>query len=584
MMSTNDAAAGKAPASTAAQRLATLFQLAWRLDRLGVLGSFLEVSTGLIVFFQALLLTRITASLLAKDFEEAFAYVVLLSLITGLTTILQVVGTNCRLRLVGKVTSFVENNTLEKLNSFRCLESLENPSIRGSLDLIFQQRGSVGRSLNVWIVACVNLCSLIGLTIAAVMISPWLLLLVSLTFPPVYFGVRAQQRIEDAIDSAKDKSTQVEALLEPLVGADGGEELAMLNARKFYEDEVRTAARAWTAPQREAIAGATTQEACGTLFPVVGTLTVLGFLLSGHITIADPAVLASLAFVTVRIAGVGGTLFYTSKMLKGADRAIKRWLDFHQATDALPAPRMTDPTSRQLKVENLSYQTPDGTTILKNLSFTLQVGHTVAIVGANGSGKSTLIALLAGVRVPTEGQIFFPGTHSVGFVPQRSVRLPATVRNNLCLDRRSDRGHITDADIATHLSTCGFRKTLHADRFVQPNKSVSTPHAWYPSGGEWKRIAIARSSLSGNHSLEIFDEPTAALDPAQSSVIRRLVCSTLVDERSLTLVVTHDIEVVEKCDLVLLLHRGFLLDVGSHQQIVDGPWGEQYQKLFNLDE
>ena len=198
--------------------------------------------------------------------------------------------------------------------------------------------------------------------------------------------------------------------------------------------------------------------------------------------------------------------------------------------------------------------------ILDDISFSVEAGESMAIVGASGSGKSTLLGLLAGLDMPSQGQIWLDGKEltaldedgraalratTVGFVFQSFQLLPSmTALENvmLPLELTSRPSAVTHAkDI---LERVGLDERLHH----------------YPkqlSGGEQQRVAIARAFAAAPKVL-FADEPTGNLDRDTGEVVRDLLFS-LNRERSTTLVlVTHDARLADHCNRRIELDGGRL--------------------------
>lgn len=216
-----------------------------------------------------------------------------------------------------------------------------------------------------------------------------------------------------------------------------------------------------------------------------------------------------------------------------------------------------------VRVANLGKQVTTGDsalTILDGVSFDVQAGEAVAVVGASGSGKSTLLGLLAGLDTPTSGSVQISGedlfaldedgraalrARLLGFVFQSFNLLPAmTALENvmLPLELAGERGAATEAKAL--LERVGL-----AGRLGHYPKQLS--------GGEQQRVAIARA-FATKPSLLLADEPTGNLDAATGAAIIDLMFE-LNRERGTTLVlVTHDLELSRRCGRALRLAGGVL--------------------------
>lgn len=199
-------------------------------------------------------------------------------------------------------------------------------------------------------------------------------------------------------------------------------------------------------------------------------------------------------------------------------------------------------------------------TILQGISFTINRGETVAILGASGSGKSTLLGLLAGLDSPSSGEIIFEGRNlfqldedkraalrarKIGFVFQNFQLLPTlTALENVMLPlelARVDNAEDKALQWLNHVSL--------------GNRVGHTPRQL--SGGEQQRVALARA-FAQEPQLILADEPTGSLDTHTGETVADLMFK-LNQERQTTLVlVTHDLALASRCKRRLSLNAGVL--------------------------
>ncbi|MGI9199798.1 MAG: ABC transporter ATP-binding protein [Woeseiaceae bacterium] len=206
---------------------------------------------------------------------------------------------------------------------------------------------------------------------------------------------------------------------------------------------------------------------------------------------------------------------------------------------------------------------PEGhLTILSEVSFSIKSGESVAVVGPSGAGKSTLLALLAGLDLPTAGHVDLNGhnlgeldedgrarvrAESVGFVFQSFHLVPSL--NAL-------------ENVMLPLELAGAADARTASQAIIEQVGLNERWSHYPaqlSGGEKQRVAIARA-FATEPAVLFADEPTGNLDSRTGSNIMSLMFE-LNQESSTTLVlVTHDLSLAQRCDRVLTLDSGRLVD------------------------
>jgi len=200
-------------------------------------------------------------------------------------------------------------------------------------------------------------------------------------------------------------------------------------------------------------------------------------------------------------------------------------------------------------------------TILDRVSFTVDPGDAVAVVGASGSGKTTLLGLLAGLDLPTSGEVHVDGTalstldedaraalrqRLLGFVFQSFQLLPAlTALENVMLPLELKGADDAAARARTWLDRVGLaRRTTHYPRQL--------------SGGEQQRVAIARA-FAGEPKLLMADEPTGNLDVATGVEVADLMFRLNREHGTTLVLVTHDVGLASRCVRRLSLEAGRLV-------------------------
>jgi putative ABC transport system ATP-binding protein len=218
-----------------------------------------------------------------------------------------------------------------------------------------------------------------------------------------------------------------------------------------------------------------------------------------------------------------------------------------------------------LKVENLTKQvsSPEGLlTIVRDVSFAIEAGERVAIVGASGAGKSTLLALLAGLDTPTSGRVLLAGTDltsldedgrarlraaRVGFVFQSFHLVPAlTALENVMLP----------------LELAGRRDARRTAREALDRVGLGSRTGHYPrqlSGGEQQRVGMARAFVT-QPAVLFADEPTGNLDTITGARIGDLLFEMNANSRTTVVLVTHDNTLAARCGRILRMEAGGLVE------------------------
>jgi cobalt/nickel transport system ATP-binding protein len=223
-----------------------------------------------------------------------------------------------------------------------------------------------------------------------------------------------------------------------------------------------------------------------------------------------------------------------------------------------------------VEVKNLRHVYPDGTDALRDVSFRITHGESVAIIGANGAGKSTLLLHLNGYLIPTAGEI------RIGDFPLSKGTLPE-IRRTVGMVFQDPDDQLFMPTVREDVSFGPLNLGLPPDeverRVDDALRRVDAAHLlekapYHLSGGEKKRVAIA-TVLSMSPDILVMDEPTNGLDP----FARRQLIGLLREFRHTKIFTSHDLDMVmELCERVIILNRG--------EVMADGPAAE----IFRNDE
>jgi ATP-binding cassette subfamily B protein len=272
-------------------------------------------------------------------------------------------------------------------------------------------------------------------------------------------------------------------------------------------------------------------------------------------------------------------------------------------TSPAGAPQVPDPIREGFVFENVGYRYLGSERwAVRNVSFRLQPGERLALVGENGAGKTTLTKLLARLYDPTEGRILLDGRalsdydlHSVrraiGVIFQDFMRYDLRFEENIGV------GEISRVQSYLDASPNGAAESHDVPEEIAAAAEKSLANSLLPrlaggyrqmlgrkfeggvdlSGGEWQKIALARAYMRDAQVL-ILDEPTAALDArAEYEVFRRF--SELVRGR-MAIIISHRFSTVRIADRILVLSGGELIEEGSHQELLLKKG--LYAELFEL--
>ena len=287
---------------------------------------------------------------------------------------------------------------------------------------------------------------------------------------------------------------------------------------------------------------------------------------------------------------MGGILGTIHRVSEGAMQVS----DFREAMEVedrlnrgpgIPVPQ--GPFSIEFK--NVSYQYPKGEKkVLDHISFRIEAGEKIALVGLNGAGKTTLTMLMCGLLLPDEGEILLDG-HTLyeynrdemyalfGVVPQRFHLLPVSLARNIAsaaAEETIDRDRLADCVRLAGLTEKIASLPRGADTLLGRELNEDGIEL---SGGETQKLLLARL-LYKNPPCIILDEPTAALDPIAEDKMYRSYNE--IAARATSIFISHRLASTNFCDRIFLLDNAGFAEVGTHEELMTA--GGKYKELFEI--
>ena len=217
--------------------------------------------------------------------------------------------------------------------------------------------------------------------------------------------------------------------------------------------------------------------------------------------------------------------------------------------------------------------------VLKDVSFSLEEGQVLAIIGSSGSGKTTLLRCLNFLETPDSGEIFVNGkqllSQSEEEIRQNRLHFGLVFQNFNLFPQYTVFQNVTLAPTLLNIDKPESIKDKAHQLIARVG--LSQKESSYPSqlsGGQQQRVAIARA-LAMNPQVLCFDEPTSALDPELTGEVLRVI-RELKNTHSTMIVVTHEMEFAKSvADVVIYMADGVIEEMGPPEQIFDNPQSEK---------
>ena len=331
----------------------------------------------------------------------------------------------------------------------------------------------------------------------------------------------------------------------------------------------------------------------GTLFSVM----IPSFMLAANLAIVgaiffvsdlakdDPTLIGGLASFMNYLMQIMMAIIIGGMMMMMTSRAAVSLKRIKEILDTEPDLTYQDVPEQDLTgsvtFDHVSFRYPgDDADTLKDISFSIQPGEMVGIVGATGAGKSTLAQLIPRLFDPTEGKVEVGGVdlrqvnekslrHTVSFVLQKAILFSGTIAQNL----RQGKKDASEKDMEHASAIAQAQEFIEklADRYEAPVEERSSNF----SGGQKQRLSITRGVI-GDPKILILDDSTSALDARSEKLVREALAKEL--KGTTTIVIAQRIASVVKADRILVLDEGRLVGEGTHEELV--ATNRVYQEIF----
>lgn len=278
------------------------------------------------------------------------------------------------------------------------------------------------------------------------------------------------------------------------------------------------------------------------------------------------------------------TVGWVTSVIQRAEASQKRINEFLKQE-----PDIKNKVSHRSKIEgtiefkNVTFRYPDtNIQALNDVSFKLNKGETLAILGKTGSGKSTILDLIGRLYDVQDGQILIDGTQidqlnltdlrrSIGYVPQEAFLFSDTIKSNIMFGKED----ATEEDVIAAAKNADVHKNIK--KFSKGYDTILGERGITLSGGQKQRISIARAIIKEPQIL-LFDDCLSAVDTeTEEKILKNLV---KVTEGKTTIIVSHRVSSAKNADKIIVLEDGKILQTGTHDSLIniDGYYKHLYLK------
>jgi ATP-binding cassette subfamily B multidrug efflux pump len=284
------------------------------------------------------------------------------------------------------------------------------------------------------------------------------------------------------------------------------------------------------------------------------------------------------------------TVGWVTSVIQQAEASQKRINEFLKQEPTIKN-NVTEPSHIEGNIEfiNVSFTYPDtNIEALKNVSFKLNRGETLAIIGKTGSGKSTVLDLIGRLYDVTSGEIKIDGTpienlnlislrDHLGYVPQDAFLFSDSIKNNIMFGKED----ATNEEVINAAKNADVHKNIKG--FTKGYDTVLGERGMTLSGGQKQRISIARAIIKAPQIL-LFDDCLSAVDTeTEEKILNNLKTIT---KGKTTIIVSHRVSSAKSADKIIVLEEGKIIQTGAHDTLigVDGYYNELYIKQLTENE
>lgn len=292
--------------------------------------------------------------------------------------------------------------------------------------------------------------------------------------------------------------------------------------------------------------------------------------------------ITALIMLYTPVKGLGGNVKGMQTAMLALERVMKNLeakLYIIDKPDALTFEGLKD----NISFENVSFEYKKGVPVLKNISFVVNKGETMALVGNSGGGKSTIVNLIPRFYKIKQGKIKIDGIdiadykieslrNNISIVLQDNFLFAGTIKENILMGKPN----ATDEELNTAIQNACLEEFISTlDDGIE---TYIGERGVMLSGGQKQRIAIARAFIK-NAPIVILDEATSALDNKSEAIVQQAIDNLMKDKT--VFVIAHRLSTIRNADKIAVINEGELVELGNHDELMSIENG-QYKALYDM--